>query len=339
MKRSLALLLAAAVLLSGFQLISGSGISSKGDEENSLSACLLVPSEFGDKSLNDSARAGMERLREDYGIKLNTVECKNENYKQQLMTAAKENNIVAAVGWEFSEIKQVAAEYPNTRFIWIDNVVDEVEGSPNIVCVSYRQDEGAFLAGYIAAKLSQTNAVAVVGGEKESEVIRSYVNGFEQGARYANAGINVYSSYVGSYDDSVKAELCAGELHAKGADIILQLAGVGGNGVLEAAKNEGFYVIAVDQDQKTVPSSYDSVVLCTIKKDAGAAIYDVIAEYAQSEEWSGGRTLSVGVEDEYISVSYASKSPLRQVDEDTKRETAQLADKLAAGKLSVKSDR
>ncbi len=95
---------------------------------------------FGDKSFNDSALEGAERLKEDYGIKLNTIECKNEGYKKNMMNAAEENDFVIPIGWEFSEIKSVAEEYPDTKFIWI-----ELKAA-NILCITYKQNEYSWQA-------------------------------------------------------------------------------------------------------------------------------------------------------------------------------------------------
>lgn len=339
MKKSLALLLVAVLLLGGFQFLSEGGVSSDESEEvDFLNLCVIVPSEFGDKSFNDSARVGAENLVEDFDVKLSTVECKNEGYKQQLMTAAKDNDMVVAVGWEFSEIKQVATEYPDTKFIWVDNVVDGVESCPNILCITYKQNEGSFLVGYVAARLSQTNAVGVVGGEEESSVIKDFVKGFEQGARYANGGIKVYESYANGYEDPASGELCAKELHAQGADVIFQVAGNTGNGVFKAAKAEGFYAIGVDMDQKLSAPEYDSVIACSMMKNVGASIYDTVSEYIENDSWDGGRNRVLGMEDGYISVAYGDENSAQLVDDDTKRAVAEIANDIVSGKITVKSE-
>lgn len=338
MKKSLALLLVAVLLLGAFQLLSSGGISTdKGDKADILDLCLIVPSEFGDKSVNDSAKNGAEKLAEDFNIKLSTVECKNANYKQHLMTAASENDIVAAVGWEFSEIKQVADEYPDTKFIWIDNVVDGIESCRNILCITYRQNEGSFLAGYIAAKLSQNNAVGVVGGEKDSSVIQDFVVGYEQGAKYANSGINVYKNYSDDYESPEKGEICAKELHAKGADVIYQVAGNTGKGVFRAAKEEGFLAIGVDRDQRISTPEYADVIACSMKKDVGASIYDAVKDYIESGEWDGGRNQVVGIEDGYISIAYGGENSVQLVDDDIKKEVEELAKSIISGKIVVDS--
>ena len=66
------------------------------------------------------------------------------------MQAAEESDFVIPVGWQFYEISEVAGEYPDTKFIWVDNPAENIENLPNVLCITYAQNEGAFLAGYIA---------------------------------------------------------------------------------------------------------------------------------------------------------------------------------------------
>ena len=333
MKKSLALLLVAALILGVFALIGCTKPADTAPE--SISLCLIVPSEFGDKSFNDSAKEGADRLKQDYGIKVSTVECKGEGYKQRMVTAAEKNDFVVPVGWEFSEIKSVAAEYPNTKFIWIDNVVDNMESSPNILCITYKQAEGSFLAGYIAARMSQTNAIGAVGGE-DSEVINDFMTGYEQGAKYANAGINIYIDYANDYESPEKGKLCAEDLHQKGADVIFQVAGNTGKGVFEAAREEGFFAIGVDQDQKISAAEYDDVIICSVKKEVGNSIYDTIKDFIENETWDGGQNKVCGMDEGYISIAYGNGTSTQQVSDDIKAETARLAEKIASGKIVVK---
>lgn len=334
MKKSMALIVAAALLLCMFTAVES---SMKGKTEGQdVSVCIVVDTTFGDTSINDSALAGGELMNTELGVKLNTIECANENYKQNLTKAAQENNIVVAVGWEFTQIKEVAKEYPDVKFVWVDNVVYDVESCSNLVCLTYRQNEGSFLTGYIAAKLSQSNAVGVVGGE-ETNVVNDFIVGFEQGAKYANDGISVYTEYIGEYEDAEKAYAAANRLYAQGADIIYEVAGRAGQGVFKAAKESGFTAIGVDIDQKIALPDYDEVIACSMKKDIGGSIYDLVSDYIESGEWNGGCEESLGIEDGYISVVYGSDESVQLVDNDTKNEVETLSGKIASGNIEVDS--
>ncbi len=324
-----------ATLLLGIFVYASDSMSSDTDAAD-ISLCLIVPTEFGDKSFNDSAKEGVDKLKEDYRIKTSTVECKGEGYKQSLTTAAETNNIVVAVGWEFSDIKVVAEEYPGTNFLWVDNVVDQVETSPNILCITYRQNEGGFLAGYIAARLSQMNAIGAVGGA-DDENINDFMVGYEQGAKYANDGVNVYTNYIGDYENIEMGKACAEELNAKGADVIFQIAGNAGMGVFQAAQEKGFYAIGVDQDQKISASEFDDVIVCSVKKEVGESIYDAVSDFIVEDEWHGGTNEVYGIEEGYISIAYGSDESTQQVTDDIKNEIAELTRKIADGTITVDS--
>ena len=120
MKKSLSLLLVLALILGIFALV---GCSGDDDENaNAVSVAVIVSTTFGDLSFNDSAKAGGEALRADLDLDVEYIECNGENYKQQMMQAADTHDIVVPVGWEFYEITEAAKEYPDTKFIWVDNV-------------------------------------------------------------------------------------------------------------------------------------------------------------------------------------------------------------------------
>ena len=146
MKKIVSLLLVLTLILSAFSL---AGCSDKSDGEGEgLTVCVVVSSAFGDKSFNDSAKEGADKLKEDYGVTVKTIECQQENFKQRMMEAAEESDVVVPVGWEFYEISDVAKEYPDTKFIWVDNPAEGIEDLPNVLCILYAQNEGSFLAGY-----------------------------------------------------------------------------------------------------------------------------------------------------------------------------------------------
>ena len=334
MKKSLGLLLVATLLLGIFAYVADSKPADT--DASDISLCLIVPTEFGDKSFNDSAKEGVDKLKDEYGIETSTVECKGEGYKQSLTTAAEANDIVVAVGWEFSDIKVVAEEYPGTNFLWVDNVVDQVETSPNILCITYRQNEGGFLAGYIAARLSQMNAIGAVGGA-DDENVNDFMVGYEQGAKYANDGISVYTNFIGDYENIELGKTCATELNAQGADVIFQIAGNAGMGVFQAAKELGFYAIGVDQDQKISASEFDDVIVCSVKKEIGGAIYEAVSDFIESDEWSGGENLTYGIAEGYISIAYGSDKSTQLVTDDIKSEITGLARKIANGSIEVDS--
>ncbi len=336
MKKSISLLIVLALILSMFALV-GCG-SDEGTEGEELTVCVVVSSGFGDKSFNDSALEGVEQLRDDYGVTLKTIECKGENFKQYMMSAADTADIVVPVGWEFWEITDVAAEYPDTKFIWVDNVADGIESLPNIICITYAQNEGSFLAGYIAANMSTTGVIGAVGGE-DSVTINDFIVGYEQGAKYANSDIKVETIYAGTYDDPATGKECAQSIHDKGADVIFQIAGNTGNGVFEAAKEGGFYAIGVDQDQKISAPEFDDVIICSMKKEVGISIYDTVKKLIEDEIWEGGRVWVADMSSGYVSIAYGDDSSTQQVGDKLKSEVDDLSQKIISGEIEVETTR
>lgn len=337
MKKSISLLLVFAIILAAF--VGLSGCTSGGEsEEGALTVCIVVSSGFGDKSFNDSALAGGEQLKEDFGINLKTIECNGENFKQYMMAAADTADVVVPVGWEFWEIGEVAAEYPDVKFIWVDNVADGIESLPNVLCITYAQNEGSFLAGYIAANMSVTGVVGAVGGE-DVATINDFIVGYEQGAKYANADIKVEKNYANDYENPAVGKECAQALHDLGADIIFQIAGNTGNGVFEAAKEGGYYAIGVDQDQKISAPEFDDSIICSMVKDVGTSVYDTVKALVEEDAWEGARVWVTDMATGYISIAYGGEKSTQQVGDELKAEVEALAQKIVSGEIEVKTVR
>ena len=334
MKKSLSLLLVLALILGIFALVGCAG----DDEENAdaVSVAVIVSGSFGDLSFNDSAKTGGEAMERNLNLDVEYIECKGENYKQQLMKAAETYDVVIPVGWEFYEITEVAKECPDTKFIWPDNVVDGVETYPNLLCITYAQNEGSFLAGYAASKMSATGVIGAVAGD-ESATIADFLVGYEQGAAYADSSVRVETAYANTFEDEEAGKTCAKSLEAKNADIVFQVAGRAGNGVFQVAKEDGFYAIGVDQDQKLTAKQYDDVILCSVVKEVGKSLYDVVKAYVKNDTWEGGRIWKADMATGYITLAYGDENSAQLISEDLKEELQTLTQKITAGEIEVET--
>ena len=335
MKKTISLLLVFAMILSAFALTGCSKDNGEGEE---LTVSIVVSSAFGDKSFNDSAKEGADKLAQDYGVKIKTIECQEENFKQYMVQAAEESDIVVPVGWQFYEIPEVAKEYPDTKFIWVDNEAEGIADLPNVLCITYAQNEGSFLAGYIAAKMSQSGVVGAVGGEQNT-TIDDFIVGYKQGALYANPDIKVVTNYANTYEDPAKGKECALALHNPGADVIFQIAGNTGNGVFAAAQEAGFYAIGVDQDQKISAPEYDKQIICSMKKEVGLSIYDTIKTFIEEEKWEGARVWTADMATGYISIAYGNEDSEQQISDAIKSEVEEIAGKIVSGDIVVDTTR
>ena len=339
MKKWIAMLLAVAMMLS-LMLLSGCKEDAKtdeGSEKSDVSLALVVAGSFGDRSFYDSSKAGAERLEKDLGVKVSYIECNNDSHTTQMQNAADKADIVVCVGWEFYEINIVAPQYPDVKWIWIDNATEE--SVANLLNITYAQNEGSFLAGYIAAAMSTSGVVGAVGGE-DSDTINDFIVGYKQGAEYyeteTGKAIEVVSNYTNSYDDPALGKNCAIALNEQGADVIFQIASAAGDGVFEAAKEKGIYAIGVDADQKFID---EDVIICSMKKEVGNSIYEAVKQFVNGDTSLLGTTWVAGMDAGYVGIGYGEEGSVQQVTDEIKTAVAALADQIAKGEIVVDTTR
>ena len=291
-----------------------------------LSVAIVVAGTFGDRSFYDSSKAGGERLAKDYSsLDVKFVECNNENHTARMQSAAAQADIVVCVGWEFYDIETVAPDFPDTKFIWIDN---ETEAPvPNVLNIVYAQNEGSFLAGYIAAAMSKS---------EDSITINDFIVGYKQGAAFYDPSIKVEVNYTNDYDDPAKGKDCAKVLHDRGADVIFQIASKAGDGVFEAAEEGGFYAIGVDSDQKYIN---DAVIICSMKKEVGNSIYDAIAKIVSGDVSQLSTTWVADMSNGYVDIGYGEAGATQQVSDDIKDQVDALAKRIVSGEIVVDTTR
>ena len=330
MKKILALALALIMALG----ITAACTKNGGSTADKTVVEIVVAGQFGDRSFYDSSKAGGDRLAKDFeNVEVKYIECNNENHAVQMRNAADVANIVVCVGWEFYDIEAIAPEYPNVSFIWIDNATGEPV--PNVLNITYAQNEGSFLAGYIAAAMSKTGTVGAVGGE-DSDTINDFIVGYKQGAACFSEATKVEVNYTNDYDDPAKGKECAKALHDRGADVIFQIASKAGDGVFEAAQEGGFYAIGVDSDQKYIN---DAVIICSMKKEVGNSIYDAIAKYLAGDKSLWGTTWVANLADGYVGIGYGEAGATQQVPDDVKATVEDLVKKITSGEIKADTTR
>ncbi len=326
MRKTLSLFLALVLALS---------LSSFALAADAPSVAIVVAGGLGDRSFYDSANAGLEQLIAEFGVNGKVIECKEDAslYEQSLISAAESFDFVVAVGWQFWEyLETIAAELPDAKFIFVDNELKVID---NIYSISYAENHGSFLVGYIEDKLSETGVIGAVGGE-DNITINNFMAGYKQGAQYANPDIKVEISYTADYEDPAKGKEHALALYDKGADIVFQVAGKTGEGVFQAAAEVGKFDIGVDSDQKFINPD---VILCSMIKEVGKSIYGTVANYIADGTFPGGTCWNADMASGYISVGYGDDTMAQQVSDELKAEVASLAEKIMAGEIVVETTR
>jgi len=257
---------------------------------------------LGDQSFNDGTWAGVERAVEQFGIEAKVIQSNEQSdFVPNLSQAAENSECVIAVGFLLEEaIAAVAPQYPNTDFIGID--MGKLS-PPNIRTYSFKEQEGGFLVGFVAAAMTETGIVSVVGGIPIAPVKR-YEIGYRSGVKAYNQlhedDVQVLVGYVQSFIDVQKGKTMTIAQQSQGADITFQIAGLSGLGVFEAVKSagEGYYAIGADMDQDYL---VEGRVLCSALKRVDNAAYFGIRD--SFEDFFSGGLVTLGLEDNGIGIS------------------------------------
>ncbi len=202
-----------------------------------------------DKSFNEGVFNGATKFSKETGIKFRDLEIQNEAQREQVLRKFAKDGYspIMTVGfaWE-TALKKVAPEFPKSKFGIIDDVVD----LPNVQSIVFKEQEGSFVVGVIAAKTSKTGKVGFVGG-MDIPLISKFECGYAQGVKYASDGkAEVFANMTGTtpaaWNDPVKGGELAKSQMDRGADIVYAAAGATGQGVLKAAADAGKFGIGVD---------------------------------------------------------------------------------------------
>jgi len=226
-----------------------------------------------DKSFNEAAYNGIERWKKDTGRNYLDFEIANEAQREQAMRRMAERGANPIIGVGFSQassIEKVAKEFPKVNFAIIDSVVK----LPNVESIVFKEHEGSFLVGMMAALASKSGKVGFVGG-MDIPLIRKFQCGYEQGAKYANPKVEVTSAMTGTTpaawsDPSRGGELAKAQF-AKGVDVVFAAAGGTGVGVYQAAKDAGKLAIGVDSNQNHLQPG---TMLTSMVKRVDTAVYN-----------------------------------------------------------------
>lgn len=239
-----------------------------------------------DKSFNEAAFLGAEKFRKETGIEFREFEVQNDAQREQALRAfaRRGNSPIIAIGFsQATAIEKVAKEFPDTKFGIVDMVVD----LPNVRSITFREQEGSWLVGVLAAKASKTHKLGFVGG-MDIPLIRKFACGFVGGAKMADPTIEIFQNMTGTtgaaWNDPVKGGELAKSQIDRGADVIYHAAGGTGLGVLQAAADAGKLGIGVDSNQNHL---HPGKVLTSMTKRVDVAVYDAFQD-ARAGVWTAG---------------------------------------------------
>ncbi|MEY3252930.1 MAG: hypothetical protein RL227_1903 [Pseudomonadota bacterium] len=226
-----------------------------------------------DKSFNQAAFNGAEKWKKETGKAYLEFEISNPTQREQAKRRMAERgaNPIVAIGFsQGTSLEKVAKEFPKLQFAIIDSVV----ALPNVQSIVFKEHEGSFLVGMMAAMASKSGKVGFVGG-MDIPLIRKFQCGFEQGAKFANPKAEVVANMTGTtpaaWNDPARGGELAKAQFASGVDVIFAAAGGTGLGVYQAAKDNGKLAIGVDSNQNHI---HPGTMLTSMVKRVDVAVYE-----------------------------------------------------------------
>ncbi len=225
-----------------------------------------------DKSFNEGVYNGAEKFKKDTGVEYRDFEITNDAQREQALRKFARGgfNPIIAVGFSHgAAVEKVAGEYPDTSFTIIDMVVDK----PNVNSIVFKEHEGSYLVGVLAAMASESGKVGFVGG-MDIPLIRRFACGYVGGVKAAKGNAEVFQNMTGTtgaaWSDPVKGGELAKSQFGRGADVVYHAAGGTGLGVLQAAADAGKLGIGVDSNQNHL---HPGKVLTSMLKRVDIAAY------------------------------------------------------------------
>lgn len=287
----------------------------------------------GDKSFNDSAWAGIERAQKELGIDTpKAVESKSEkDYEPNLTALAEEKcDVIFAIGINMkSALEKVAPNFPDVKFA----IVDAPVTGPNVRSLLFREEEGSFLAGYLAGLVTKTNKLGFVGGMQIPLIVK-FASGYTAGAKTANPAVQVLpEKYTGSWDNIDVGKVAANTLYNSGADIVYHAAGRAGLGVIGAAKENKKLAIGVDSDQDGIEPGF---VLTSMIKRVDESVFSTIKDVKEGNYSAGEKVYDLKAGGVGLSPLTHTKD---KVGDENLAKVDAIAEKIKSGELKVPTNK
>jgi basic membrane protein A len=254
-----------------------------------------------DKSFNEAAFNGAEKFKAETGIAYREFEIANDAQREQALRkfAGDGNNPIVVAGFSWAAaLEKVAAEYPDTKFAIIDMVVT---GKPNVKSIVFKEQEGSYVAGVMAAIAAKSNKVGFVGG-MDIPLIHKFACGYIGGVKSVKPDAQVFEAYTGSdpsaWNDPVKGGEITKSQISQGADVVYHAAGGTGVGVLQAAAEAGKLGIGVDSNQNGLQPGK---VLTSMLKRVDVAVYNSFMD-AKNDKFAAD-IQNLGLKEEGVDVA------------------------------------
>ncbi len=301
----------------------------EGDKKSVLNVGLILASGgMGDRSFNDSAYKGLLDAQRRFNIRFETVNFASleSNLDTLRRFARSDYDLIIGIAYENQEtVKTVAAEFPQKRFAAIDV---ELAGD-NIASVVYREQEADFLMGVLAAMVTRTGKVGVIGGT-DIPAIRRIISGFKQGAAYQDSSVEVFTDIAGTFSDPQVGYTIAINRYNQGIDIIHNAASKTGLGIIQAAQQVNKWTTGTSGDQRSLAPGN---MLGNRPKRVDTAVQMIIEETSLGAFKAGVRSL--GLKENGLQLGPFDGSVVSRTMEDRLEELKQ---KIINGEIRVQAE-
>ncbi|MFJ7404926.1 MULTISPECIES: BMP family protein [unclassified Lysinibacillus] len=291
--------------------------AASGDKNTEETFSVAMVTDVGgvdDKSFNQSAWEGVQAYGKEHNLSKGTggfdylQSASDADYETNLNSLIRRDfNLVFGIGFMMADaVEAIAADNPDNHFALIDAEVK----ADNVVNVLFKEQEGAFLAGVAAAKMSKSGKIGFVGGV-DIPVINRFEAGFVEGAKAVNPDIEIQRNYTGAFDKADLGKIAANSMYSSGVDIIFHAAGATGNGVFSEAKERkakdpdaNVWVIGVDADQYDEGKVDDktNITLTSMLKGVNSAVVD-LSNKAKNGDFPGGTTVVYGLAEDGVKLA------------------------------------
>lgn len=338
---------AAAGLLLSASLMAAAApavVAQEYTEENPLKVALVLHGTLGDKSFFDSAAAGMKKAQEELPVDVKIIELGYDRSKWQpgLADAVDSGyDVVIAGTFDMTGyIVELAPQYPDVKFIDFDDSPDfSACECSNVLAVQYGTSTAGYLAGYAAAKISQSGILGTILG-MEFPTVTDFKVGFDQGAKEAKADIEILNAVAGTFSDPARGKEIGIAQINQGADIVFPIAGGTGIGALQAVKDAGKLAVGVDSDQAAIFAASDpaqaEVIFTSVEKKVGESLFLALKGTIDGTQEYGKRIV-LGLKDGAVGIS-KNQWYEKIVPAGVRAEVDELEKKIIAGEITVAAD-
>lgn len=287
---------------------------------------VLDVSPAADSQYNNLAAEGIERWKQETGKKARLERVRSSKQRDEVLRRLADQGAdpIIVLGYTQADVlSEVAADFPKTRFV----IVDDVVVMPNVQSVVFKEQEGSFLAGALAAMVSQTKKLGFVGG-MDIPLQRRYQCAYEQGAKFTNTSIQVFGSLVGLSAQAWSNPKRAGELGsaqiAQGADVIYTPAAASSIGVFNVAQQAHVWAIAADSNQNALKPG---TVFASMRKRVDVAVQQALNRFEPG-------TTELGLQEGALDFVYDAQNTAL-LTQDTKARLDVVAQDIVRGKILV----